>query len=47
MALCADCHRTGKDAAHRRVRWFAVEIVIPWAKAHGYPLPNRKEYRDA
>lgn len=45
MALCADCHRLAPSAAHRRVLWFAVEIVIPWAKLHGYPLPNRKEYR--
>jgi hypothetical protein len=47
MALCADCHRLAPSAAHRRVRWFAVTVVIPWAKAHSYPLPNRKEYRDA
>ena len=45
MALCCDCHRLGAYAAHRRVRWFAQAVVIPWAKEHGFTLPNRKEYR--
>lgn len=47
MALCATCHRTGPKSAHRSPRRFALEVVIPWAKAHGFTLPNRKEYRDA
>ena len=45
MVLCADCHRLDPDAAHRRPRHFAQTVVIPWARAHGYDLPNRKEYR--
>jgi hypothetical protein len=45
MALCADCHRMAPGAAHRAPRTFAQTIVIPWAAAHRYPLPNRKEYR--
>jgi hypothetical protein len=45
MLLCADCHRLGPGSAHRSPRHFAQHIVIPWAKAHGYPIPNRKEYR--
>ena len=46
MALCADCHRLDPDAAHRRPRHFAQTVVIPWARAHGYSLPSRKEYRE-
>lgn len=45
MALCALCHRTGRLSAHRSPRAFAQEVVIPWCSAHGYPVPNRKEYR--
>lgn len=47
MALCADCHRLAPSAAHRRPRWFALNVVVAWCRAHLYPLPNRKEYRDA
>jgi hypothetical protein len=47
MALCADCHRLGPKSAHRSPHRFAHDIVIPWAQVHGYPLPRRKEYRDA
>lgn len=47
MALCAGCHRLNPNSAHRAVRLFAQVVVIPWLKAHGYPLVNRKEYRDA
>jgi hypothetical protein len=47
MALCAGCHRLDRGAAHQRPRDFAVRIVIPWARRHVFPLPNRKEYRDA
>lgn len=45
MALCSSCHRLAPDSAHRAPRAFSVRIVIPWAQAHGYTLPNRKEYR--
>lgn len=45
MVLCARCHRLGPASAHRRPRFFAQTVVLPWAKAHGYTPPNRKEYR--
>ena len=45
MALCAKCHRLGPISAHVTPLLFAQKIVIPWAKAHGFTLPNRKEYR--
>jgi len=45
MALCATCHRTGTKSAHSAPLWFAQKVVIPWAQAHGYQLPNRKEFR--
>jgi hypothetical protein len=45
MALCDFCHRIGPESAHNAPRHFAQTVVIPWAKAHGYTLPNRKEYR--
>jgi hypothetical protein len=45
MALCSSCHRLAPDSAHRAPRGFALRVVIPWAQAHGYALPNRKEYR--
>jgi hypothetical protein len=47
MVVCHLCHRGSLYSAHRAPRWFAQNVVIPWAKFHGYPLPNRKEYRDA
>jgi hypothetical protein len=47
MALCRDCHTLDADSAHRRPRFFALTVVVPWARGHGYALPNRKEYRDA
>lgn len=46
MVLCANCHRLGPGAAHRTPRAFVQTVVIPWLKTHGYPLPNRKEYRE-
>lgn len=45
MALCSDCHRLGPKSAHQSPRFFAQTIVVPWLTAHGYPTPNRKEYR--
>ncbi len=45
MALCAGCHRLDPRSAHRTPRLFAQTVVIPWANAHGYALPHRKEYR--
>lgn len=45
MALCAGCHRLGPKAAHRRPRAFAQHVVVPWAQAHGFELPHRKEFR--
>lgn len=45
MALCCDCHRLAPSSAHRRPRWFVQNVVIPWLDRHGYPHPNRKEYR--
>ena len=46
MALCAECHRLGPKSAHRAPRDFAIRVVIPWAKRHGFVLPPRKEYLD-
>jgi hypothetical protein len=46
MALCRGCHTGDGDSAHRRPRDFAQTVVVPWARAHRYELPNRKEYRD-
>lgn len=45
MVLCADCHRLDPRSAHRAPRTFVQKVVIPWLTAHGYPVPNRKEYR--
>ena len=45
MALCAECHRIGDVSAHLTPKRFAQTVVVPWAQAHGYSLPNRKEYR--
>jgi hypothetical protein len=45
MGLCRDCHTLDPHSAHRSPRAFAQKIVVPWAARHGYPLPNRKEYR--
>lgn len=47
MVLCHDCHTLDPTSAHRAPRAFAKNVVVPWAKAHGFELPNRKEYRDA
>lgn len=46
MLICRDCHILDPRSAHRSPRAFAAKVVIPWAQAHGYQLPNRKEYRD-
>lgn len=45
MAVCRDCHTLAPDSAHRAPRRFAQTVVVPWLRAHGYPTPNRKEYR--
>jgi hypothetical protein len=47
MGLCAGCHRLTPFSAHQAPRLFAQTVVIPWAAAHGFELPNRKEYRKA
>jgi len=40
ITLCRWCH----DAYHANVSRFAPAIKN-WCDAHGYPYPNRKEYR--
>jgi 5-methylcytosine-specific restriction endonuclease McrA len=37
-------HRTCHDAYHANARAFVPRVKV-WCAAHGYPLPNRKEYR--
>lgn len=45
MLLCRRCHTLDPKSAHRSPRHFAQTVVLPWLQRHGYPTPNRKEYR--